>query len=157
MGLSMSGLGLVLAGAGRLFAALEWLGSAHLGYLGVISLLSLSSSIDMPDASLSPTNTRSLVGRGMHVGASSPKFSLFFGALFPQFIDPLAPRVAQFLILSTKFIFFEMCGLTVYEVTASMSHQWLRRPRGVILFNQVTGGVFLLAAGLLATTKRDAT
>jgi RhtB (resistance to homoserine/threonine) family protein len=154
--LSMLGLGTVLASSELLFSALKWLGAGYLAYLGVISLLSKESNIAVPNASPPEAETRALFARGLLVGASNPKALLFFGALFPQFIDPSAPQVSQFLILGATFIFFEMFWLSIYAITAARARHWLQKPRRAKLFNRVTGAVFLVAAGLLATTKRNA-
>ncbi|MBP8175241.1 MAG: LysE family transporter, partial [Sphaerotilus sp.] len=94
--------------------------------------------------------------RGALVGASNPKALLFFGALFPQFIDPSAPQLGQFLILGVTFIFFELFWLSIYALTAARARQWLQKPRRATLFNRITGVVFLVAAGLLASTRRNA-
>ncbi len=152
--LSMLGLGTVLAASEGLFNALKWLGAAYLAYLGITSLLSKASRIAVPDAASSTSNARSFFARGMLVGASNPKALLFFGALFPQFIDPAAPQTPQFVILGVTFIFFELFWLSVYAITAAKARAWLQQPRRATLFNRITGMVFLLAAGLLATTKR---
>ena len=154
--LSMLGLGTVLAASETLFSALKWLGAAYLAYLGVTSLLSKVSSIAVPDASHSQARARTLFRRGILVGASNPKALLFFGALFPQFIEPSAPQAVQFLILGLTFICFELFWLAVYALTAARARHWLQQPRRATLFNRATGAVFLLAAGLLATTKRNA-
>jgi RhtB (resistance to homoserine/threonine) family protein len=154
--LSMLGLGTVLASSELLFTALKWLGAGYLAYLGVSSLLSKESNLAVPNSSLPAAGSRALFARGMLVGASNPKAMLFFGALFPQFIEPSAPQVSQFLILGVTFIFFELFWLTIYAITAARARHWLQRPRRAKLFNRVTGAVFLIAAGLLATTKRNA-
>jgi threonine/homoserine/homoserine lactone efflux protein len=91
----------------------------------------------------------------MLVGASNPKALFFFGALFPQFIDPSAPQLSQFLVLGITFIFFELFWLSIYAITAARARRWLQKPRRARLFNRVTGAVSLVAAGLLATTQRN--
>lgn len=156
MVLSMLGLGTVLAASELLFSALKWLGAGYLAYLGITSLLSKASSLAVPEASVPPLGARALFGRGLLVGASNPKALLFFGALFPQFIEPSAPPAGQFLVLGVTFIVFELFWLSVYGLTAARARRWLQAPRRALLFNRVTGGVFLLAAGLLAATKRNA-
>jgi RhtB (resistance to homoserine/threonine) family protein len=156
MVLSMLGLGTVLAASETLFSTLKWLGAAYLAYLGMASLLSKASSIAVPDESGPQVSARALFGRGILVGASNPKALLFFGALFPQFIEPSAPQATQFLILGVTFIFFELFWLSVYALTAARARHWLQQPRRATLFNRVTGAVFLLAAALLATTRRNA-
>ncbi len=152
--LSMLGLGTVLAASEFLFSTLKWLGAGYLAYLGITSLLSKTSNLTVPTASLPEVGARALFARGLLVGASNPKALLFFGALFPQFIDPSAPQLSQFLVLGVTFIFFEIFWLSIYAFTAARARQWLQKPRRATLFNRVTGVVFLLAAGLLATTKR---
>lgn len=151
----MLGLGTVLAASELLFTALKWLGAGYLAYLGVTSLFSKTSTIAVPEAQSSQVSARALFGRGILVGVSNPKALLFFGALFPQFIDPSAPQSLQFIVLGATFIFFEMFWLSIYAVTAAKARHWLQKPRRALLFNRVTGAVFLLAAGLLATTKRN--
>lgn len=152
--LSMLGLGAVLAASETLFSTLKWLGAGYLAYLGITSLLSKTSSIAVPDASMPQVSAHALFGRGILVGASNPKALLFFGALFPQFIEPSAPQAAQFVILGVTFIFFELLWLSIYASTAARARHWLQKPRRATLFNRVTGAVFLLAAGVLATARR---
>lgn len=152
--LSMLGLGAVLAASETLFSTLKWLGAGYLAYLGITSLLSKTSSIAVPDASMPQVSAHALFGRGILVGASNPKALLFFGALFPQFIEPSAPQAAQFVILGVTFIFFELFWLSIYASTAARARHWLQKPRRATLFNRVTGAVFLLAAGVLATARR---
>jgi threonine/homoserine/homoserine lactone efflux protein len=152
----MLGLGTVLAASETLFSALKWLGAGYLAYLGVTALLSKASSIAVPDSSVPQVSARALFGRGALVGASNPKALLFFGALFPQFIDPSVAQTGQFLILGVTFIFFELFWLSFYAVTAAKARHWLQKPRRAKLFNRITGAVFLFAAGLLATSKPNA-
>jgi threonine/homoserine/homoserine lactone efflux protein len=102
------------------------------------------------------TGSRRLYVQGFLVGASNPKALLFFGALFPQFINPLAPQWPQFLVLGLTFVVFELAWLTVYALFAARAKTWLQQPRRATLFNRTTGVVFLIAAGLLASSRRPA-
>jgi RhtB (resistance to homoserine/threonine) family protein len=157
MVLSMLGLGTVLAASETLFSALKWLGAGYLAYLGIGSLMSKTSTLSAmatPGESSADISARALCLRGFLVGASNPKALLFFGALFPQFIDPNTPQLPQFMILGATFVFFEMLWLSVYAITAARARNWLQKPRRAVMFNRLTGVVFLAAAGLLATTRR---
>lgn len=89
------------------------------------------------------------------MGASNRKALLFFGALLPQFINAHAPQLPQFLLRGATFVFFEAFGLTVYALTAARAKGWLQRPGRAKLFNRSTGLVFLVAAGVLAGSKRS--
>lgn len=155
MALSALGLGTALAASETLFTALKWMGAGYLAYLGISSLLSPATEIEV-SGGVASTTSRRLFGQGFLVGASNPKALLFFGALFPQFIVPSAPQGPQFLVLGATFIFFELSWLTIYALSASRAKRWLQQPRRAKLFNRATGAVFLLAAAVLATSRRSA-
>jgi threonine/homoserine/homoserine lactone efflux protein len=153
MALSALGLGAALAASESLFTALKWLGAAYLVYLGITSLMSKTTEISMA-ADVKPASNIKLLTQGFLVGASNPKALLFFGALFPQFINPSAPQLPQFLVLGATFVFFEALWLTIYALSAAKAKRWLQQPRRATLFNRATGIVFLVAAGFLASSKR---
>ena len=155
MALSALGLGAALAASDTLFSVLKWLGAAYLAYLGITSLFSSATEIAV-SCGVESSTSRRVYAQGFLVGASNPKALLFFGALFPQFIVPSAPQVPQFLVLGVTFIFFELLWLTVYALSASKAKLWLQQPRRAKVFNRATGVVFLVAAGLLASSKRSA-
>lgn len=154
MVLSALGLGAALAASEALFTALKWLGAGYLAYLGIASLLSKTTEVSV-SASHAHSSSRRLFRQGFFVGASNPKALLFFGALFPQFITPSEPHLPQFLVLGVTFIFFELLWLTIYALSAARAKAWLQQPRRATLFNRATGVVFLLAAGVLATSRRS--
>lgn len=153
MALSALGLGTALAASESLFTVLKWLGAAYLAYLGIKSLLSPASDIAV-SGGVEPSTSRRVYAQGFLIGASNPKALLFFGALFPQFIVPSAPQLPQFLVLGVTFVFFELLWLTVYALSAAKAKRWLQQPRRATLFNRTTGAVFLVAAGLLASSRR---
>lgn len=153
MSLSALGLGAALAASETLFTVLKWFGAAYLAYLGVTSLFSKSSDFAGSNMKDSAQDHR-LFRSGFLVGASNPKALLFFGAFFPQFISPNEPHLPQFLLLGITFIFFEVVWLTIYILSAAKARSWLQQPKRVTMFNRATGVVFLLAAGLLASSKR---
>jgi threonine/homoserine/homoserine lactone efflux protein len=153
MTLSALGLGALLAASETLFTALKWAGAVYLAYLGVRALLAPASDIRVSGGAVAGGGR--LFGQGFLVGLSNPKALLFFGALFPQFLNPAAPQLPQFLVLGATFVFFELGWLTVYALSAAHSQRWLQQPRRARQFNRLTGVVFLLAAGLLATSKRQ--
>lgn len=153
MALSALGLGTLLAASESLFNALKWAGAAYLAYLGVRALLAPASDIRVEGGA--KVGGRRLFVQGFLVGVSNPKALLFFGALFPQFLNPVAPQLPQFLLLGATFVFFELGWLTVYALTASRAQRWLQQPHRARQFNRLTGVVFLLAAGLLASSKRQ--
>lgn len=154
MVLSAVGLGAVLATSETLFFLLKWAGAAYLAYLGITSLLAPPHALRLSEQEQA-AQARSFV-RGFLVGASNPKALVFFTALFPQFIDPANPRGPQFLVLCATFVAFELFWLFTYAALGARAKNWLQQPGRAALFNRATGGVFLLAAGVLASAKRSA-
>jgi threonine/homoserine/homoserine lactone efflux protein len=154
MALSAVGLGAILSTSELLFSMLKWSGAAYLAYLGITSLFSPGGSLLLSDQqeTLQP---RSFV-RGFLVGASNPKAMVFFTALFPQFIDPARPQGPQFLVLCSTFVAFELFWLVTYAGLGGRAKSWLQQPGRAALFNRATGGVFLLAAAVLASARRSA-
>jgi threonine/homoserine/homoserine lactone efflux protein len=151
--LSALGLGTALATSETIFTALKWLGAVYLAYLGITSFSSSATEIKISSGVGSSTK-RHLFTQGFLVGASNPKALFFFGALFPQFINPSMPQLPQFFMLGATFIVFELLWLTIYALSASKAKRWLQQPGRAKLFNRATGVVFLVAAGLLASSKR---
>lgn len=154
MGLSAVGLGAILSTSELLFSVLKWAGAAYLAYLGITSLLSPNRNLLLSEQ-VEPMQPRSFV-RGFLVGASNPKALVFFTALFPQFIDPAHPQLPQFLVLCCTFVAFEFFWLLTYAALGSRAKRWLQQPGRAVAFNRATGGVFLLAAGILASARRSA-
>lgn len=156
MSLSALGLGAVLAASDTLFTALKWLGTGYLAYLGITALCSRDTQLQVTSSTAAPTSLRQHWLRGFLVGASNPKALLFFGALFPQFINAQAAYLPQCLILGGTFVFFELLWLSVYACSASYAKDWLQQPRRALWFNRLTGVVFLGAAAVVASTRRSA-
>lgn len=157
MALSALGLGAILAASEAAFSVVKLLGAAYLSYLGISTFFSPSSDIHLSNQAPVAASRARLFVRGFLVGASNPKALLFFGALFPQFIDPSSPRLPQFLVLGATFVCFELFWLMFYASFAARAKAWIQRPRRAKLFNRITGAVFLLAAGFLAASKRTNT
>ncbi|MDO8458612.1 MAG: LysE family translocator [Burkholderiaceae bacterium] len=159
MACSALGVGAVLATSGELFNVIKWLGVGYLLYLGITTLRSTASGFDLPSRTShvpsSQVSRRALYIKGLLVGASNPKALLFFTAFFPQFINPAAPQLLQFLILGGTFICFELFWLMFYATFASRLAPWLRMQGRAKVFNRVSGLTFMGAGVLLATVKRS--
>ena len=154
--LSAAGLGTILLASDLLFSVLKWAGAGYLTYLGLSSLFSRENNLSPlhQQETRETVRTRSFV-HGFLVGASNPKALAFFTALFPQFIDPSRPQVPQFLVLCSTFVAFELFWLITYAALGSRAKRWLQKPGRAMLFNRATGGIFLLAAGALASARRN--
>ena len=154
MTLSFTGMGVIIMASEVLFNIIKWVGAAYLIYLGVTAILSKDNSYDVSGKSKAESYKKTFIS-GFMVGASNPKAILFFTALFPQFIDPTASLWEQYLILSLTFIAFEMSWLMIYAYFSSKALPWLQVKGRAKLVNRITGGLFIGAGSILATTSRN--
>ena len=60
-------------------------------------------------------------------------------------------------VLGLIFLAFELGWLLTYASLGQRARAWLQRPGRAVMFDRATGGIFLLAAGLLALTRRAST
>lgn len=149
------GFGAVLAASEKFFQVVKWIGVAYLIYIGIKSFLSKDSSFEVSGDSATGTKSlRDLYLNGFLIGITNPKGLLFFSAFLPQFVNPQAPQLPQFLILGATFVFFETMWLMTYASFAARVAPWLRAPGRAKVFNRVTGITFVGAGALLATVKR---
>ena len=151
--LSMLGIGALLQASASALLVLKWVGGAYLVWLGV--QLWRAPPLQLSAVAGAPFPRRSqLFRQGLFAAVSNPKALLFFTDFFPQFIDPAAPQLPQFLILMATFVCFELFWLMFYASFAARLAPWLRVQGRAKMFNRVSGATFIVASGLLATVKR---
>ena len=154
MALSSVGLGALLYSSALAFALVKWLGAAYLIYLGIQLWRAPAVGIEAPIAAAGAVRSkRGLFLQSFFVAVSNPKGLIFFGALFPQFIQPGVSQGAQFAILSLTFLAIDCVWQLVYSVGGNRIVGWLKTPRQGRWFNRANGGV-LIGTGLLLSTMR---
>ncbi|XDF15471.1 LysE family translocator [Vibrio scophthalmi] len=153
--LSFTGLGLVIASSELTFNIIKYTGAAYLIYLGFKAILSKEQEYQLGEEQETPEQApvKHYIS-GFIVGSSNPKAILFFTALFPQFIDPNAPLLAQYIIFTATFMVMEFSWLAIYALLGAKSSNWLFAKGRAKLFNRVTGGVFIGAGTLLSTASK---
>jgi len=98
-----------------------------------------------------------LMFRGFLVNVSNPKALVFMLAVLPQFIDPHAPLVHQYLILGVTMIGVDMIVMAGYTGLAAKVLRLLRTPKQQRRMNRTFAGLFVGAAGFLATLHKATT
>ncbi|MEM7022005.1 MAG: LysE family translocator, partial [Pseudomonadota bacterium] len=74
----------------------------------------------------------------------------------PQFIDPTAPVLTQFMILEATFVILAAINTAIWALLAGQLRVRFQRPSTLRLVHRL-GGSFLVGAGLLtAITRRTA-
>lgn len=153
LSLSAAGLGALLEAWPRVFDALRLAGAAYLAYLGIQVWRAPVTEGGAPAAARDwkgPNTLASQYRRGVMVAASNPKAILFAAAFFPQFINPHAAQLPQFVILLATFSVIEVAWYFVYAASGKQLSRFLQRATFMRNFNRATGGVFVGFAGLMA-------
>jgi homoserine/homoserine lactone efflux protein len=156
--LSAAGLGAALAASGTLFTIIKFAGAAYLVYLG-IKIWRSPPARAREDQTLPASSARAspaqLLRTGYLVGVSNPKDLLFFGALFPQFMNPEGDTSLQLMVLSLTWLLIAGSITFCYAVAGFRLAAALDRfgPRN--LFNRLTGGALIVAGTFLAVFRRS--
>jgi homoserine/homoserine lactone efflux protein len=158
------GLGMLIASSSVAFSVLKWLGVAYLIYLGVRQW---RAPIEAPPAAAAaagvggsavagvlPVTRWSLVLKGWLINAINPKGTVFMLAVVPQFLDPVAPLLPQYLVIGATLAFTDLVVMAGYTALAAQVLGALRSPRNQRWMNRSFGGLFVAAGVFLATFKR---
>lgn len=141
IGLSMFGIGALLAASAQLLIVMKFVGGAYLIWLGIQVWRSPSLGEAKPLA-VENISSFSLFRQGALAALTNPKGILFFVAFLPQFIDPNISLLTQFVVMASTFVIIEF----LYEYgVASLAHKirpFLAKFGKKV--NRVFGGIFMV-------------
>jgi homoserine/homoserine lactone efflux protein len=145
--LSALGLGLLVSQNDTLFNLVKWAGAAYLVYLGWQIMRSpITHATD--ELNLAPATGQAIFISSFFIAISNPKGLIYFGALFPQFVDYQQPLFMQFFILTCIFLLTDLIWMFIYAAAGSSIMRWMNEPRHHYYFN-IISGLVLMAAGIL--------
>jgi homoserine/homoserine lactone efflux protein len=145
------GLGLtsLMEAAGHWFDWLRLAGAAYLIWLGWKMIRPSGADSDGE----TPARPRGgFLTQGILVALSNPKTLIFFGAFFPQFIDPARDHGLQILIMGLTAMLVAAVSDSVYALAAGRAGRALSA-KMVRMLSHVGGG-FLIGGGLLLAFSR---
>ncbi|QYJ89952.1 LysE family translocator [Shewanella halotolerans] len=149
---SAAGLGALLSATEYGFTLLKYCGAAYLIYLGIKLILTKASAQGLDLQHIKGKGTpKQMFKQAFLVGISNPKDLLFFGALFPQFIDITAPQGPQLAILALTWALVDFSFVMLYASMANVLAPKLRASNRLLWFDRTSGGVFLTLAAILVT------
>lgn len=152
---SMAGMGALLAASEQAFTVAKWLGAAYLVYLGIRTWRAPAPRVHQEGDGRRQDETAGwrLYTQGLLVATSNPKALIFFAAFLPQFMDPEAPFLLQFIVLGGTFALVELIYELILAGTAQRIAPWL----GVHgrWFNRAAGATFVGIGGVLTTVSRS--
>ena len=150
---SLLGLGALVLASATLFTVLKWIGAAYLVWMGVGMLRNAGASrLSVPEGR-APVSARKVFRDAATVTALNPKSIVFFIAFVPQFIDPDAALLPQFVILIATFVGLAALNALAYALLADSMRGAIRRP-AVLLWMERAGGTVLIAMGLVTAALR---
>jgi homoserine/homoserine lactone efflux protein len=149
------GVGALLASSSLAFQIIKWFGVAYLLYLGIAQWRAPVQSVTAERFS-DAFNWKSLVLKGWVINTSNPKGILFMLAVVPQFMNPNAPLLPQYLTIGATLAFTDLVVMAGYTLLAAKVLRLLKSNRQVLILNRMFGSLFIGAAALLATFKRQA-
>ncbi|WP_338550112.1 LysE family translocator [Roseovarius phycicola] len=143
MTLAAFGLTAIVAANANALWVIKWAGVAYLLWIGLRLMLSKGAA-DTPQAA-APGR---LFRQGFVTSSANPYAVVFFGALFPQFIDPSLPILPQLLILGVTYLVVDGAVLLLWGWAAQRTLGRLKALTGVWI-NRISGGLMIGAALLL--------
>jgi len=151
---TLVGLATVIANSVILFSAIKYIGAAYLLYMGFKSLTSKGFDMNAADykAPKKQLTLKKAFLSGFLTNILNPKATLFFLAVFSQFITVTTPFGIQFFYAMTCVV---MCGLWFSVVAVVLTNVRLKEKFLSFskLIDRLCGG-FLIALGLkLALSK----
>ncbi|MDE3739221.1 MULTISPECIES: homoserine/homoserine lactone efflux protein [Pseudomonas] len=149
-----AGVGAILATSALAFSLIKWFGVIYLVYLAVKQWKALPSDLSNDSAERPIGRPLTLVLRGFLVNFSNPKAIVFMLAVLPQFIDPHAPLVEQYLVMGVTMITVDLIVMAGYTGLAARVLRLLRTPGQQRVMNRSFAALFVGAAALLATVRR---
>jgi homoserine/homoserine lactone efflux protein len=149
-----AGVGAILAASATAFTVIKWFGVAYLLYLAVKQWRALPHDLSAEAQGGPAGKPMALIARGFLVNVSNPKALVFMLAVLPQFIDPHAPLLAQYLTIAVTMVAVDAVVMAGYTGLASKVLRLLRTPRQQKRMNRTFAGLFIAAATFLATLRR---
>lgn len=149
-----AGVGAILAASATAFTVIKWFGVFYLLYLAIRQWRAAPMDMQGDSTPVVGGSRTSLVLRGFLVNVSNPKALVFMLAVLPQFIDPQAPMLAQYLIIGATMVTVDLIVMAGYTGLASKVLRLMRTPRQQQRLNRTFAGLFIGAATFLATLRR---
>lgn len=143
------GLGAILENLGHVLTYIKWAGVAYLIYIGYKTWTAPSSNLS--DMKAERPDPKKIFMRGFIVAISNPKALVFFGAFFPQFLNPEGDITAQLALMSVTFFVIALVLDSTWTVMVNVAKKLLMKSEKIV--NRVSGGFLMLGGGLLALIK----
>lgn len=152
---SAAGLGAILVASETAFMIIKYAGAGYLIYLGLRTIRDAPKAVDPKDEKL-PVWRHPFM-QGLLNQLANPKSILFWGALFPQFVDFHAENlIVQFAVLAVTGILADIIVLSAYAAVASRGGRFMARGPLAVWRERISGATLVIVGGALSLVKRTA-
>lgn len=134
----------------QIMIVMKWLGVAYLLYLAYELYRTRVKNFNSSEGDASKKNL-SFFRDGFMVAGLSPKALIFFGAIFPNFMDFNGNYIGQFIILAITYVVLDFTTLIIYGMGAKKISLWLQANPKTI--NLVSSAALLIIALIAAYVK----
>ena len=134
----------------QIMIVMKWLGVSYLVYLSY-ELFKTQVKQFNPLKEVTFKNNLSFFRDGFVVAGLSPKALIFFGAIFPNFIDFNKNYISQFIILAFTYVVLDFITLMIYGIGARKISLWLQANPKTI--NLISSAALLIIALITALVK----
>ena len=143
------GMSVLISAYPNILDYLRWIGVLYLLYIA-FDLVKSSKNLDF-DKNLLVKSNISLFRDGFLVAFLSPKAWVFFGAIFPQFLNLEGDFTIQLVILIISWVILDFSTLMLYGFTAQKITSWFKtNPRTI---NTISACALIIIAIIIASTN----
>ncbi|SVC15991.1 uncharacterized protein METZ01_LOCUS268845 [marine metagenome] len=134
----------------QIMIVMKWLGVSYLVYLSYeLFKTRVKQFNSLKEVTFK--NNLSFFRDGFVVAGLSPKALIFFGAIFPNFIDFNKNYISQFIILAFTYVLLDFITLMIYGLGARKISLWLQANPKTI--NLISSAALLIIALITAFIK----
>lgn len=151
---SALGVSVIFARSALAFAVLKYVGGAYLIYLGVRTLISITTPANGAKASSKVTMTIHPFAQGLMTNLLNPKVAVFYVTFLPQFVTADRPVLTQSVFLACTHVVIGLTWLTLYARFIDRMASVLLTDRVKRRIEAVTGTVLMALGIRLALARR---
>jgi len=151
--LSAAGIGAILATSETAFAIVKYAGAIYLIWLGARAIWHARKAHTPGEDDRVPIWQHPFA-QGLVNQLANPKSILFWGALFPQFVDYRSGNlVLQFAILAATGVVADIIVLSSYGFIATRGGRFLATGPGAVWRERISGAALIAVGGALSMVR----
>ena len=150
---SAAGIGAILVTSKTAFMVLKYAGAAYLIWLGLRTIWHAQGALAPAAATRVPIWQHPFM-QGLVNQLANPKSILFWGALFPQFVDYRAGNlVVQFAVLAGTAVIADIIVLSSYGLIATRGGRFLAAGPAAVWRERISGAALVVVGGALSLVE----